>query len=414
VVAMLERECFLSEILGRWVFIRTNRVGRLWDVAIVETGKLPEVSHFIVERSFGYPALLVPWTKISLISNTEIVVGDGEIETFEIASMEGRILLKDHILDKKILDMDDHEVEVVYDVKLVLQNDKLYASEVDYSRNRLLRRMGLKKLANWVAEHNEDATVSWMYVQPLPDRLGTFSGHVKLNVLKENIRDIPPVDLADILEELDTNQRLAVFNQLEAEHASDTLEEVEPRVQRELIGGIEKKRAAALIDEMSPVQAADVLAALPADSAEELLELMSRENVPRIRQLIDRHDENILLFATQQYIKLPGSTRVNEVMTKYREIARNMDVIMYFYVTEDGDKLRGVVDVRELIAAEPQQTLEEVMADNVITLGPEETLGDAVKTFARYGFNALPITDDEQRILGVVSFRDIRGIRPRL
>ena len=107
---MLERECFLSEILGRRVFIRTNRVGRLGDVAIVETGKLPEVSHFIVERSFGYPSLLVPWSKISLVSNTEIVIGEGEIETYEGASQEGQILLKDHILDKKILDMDDHEV----------------------------------------------------------------------------------------------------------------------------------------------------------------------------------------------------------------------------------------------------------------------------------------------------------------
>jgi magnesium transporter len=414
VVAMLERECFLSEILGRRVFIRANHVGRLGDVAIVETGKLPEVSHFIVERSFGYPSLLVPWGKVSLISNTEITIGEGEVETYESASHEGHILLKDHILDKKILDMDDREVEVVYDVKLVLQNDKLYASEVDYSRNRLLRRMGLKKLANWVAEHNEDAAVSWMYVQPLPDRLGTFSGHVKLNVLKENIHDIPPVDLADILEELDTHQRLAVFNQLEAEHASDTLEEIEPRVQRDLIGALDRKRAANLIDEMSPAQAADVLAALPTDSAEELLSLMSRENVPRIRQLIGRHDENILLFATQRYIELPASTPVNEVMMRYREIARNMDVIMYFYVTDEGGKLRGVVDVRELIAAEPQQTLGDVMTDNVITLGSEDTLGDALRAFTRYGFNAMPITDEEQRILGVVSFRDIRGIKPRL
>lgn len=411
---MLERECFLSEILGRRVFIRTNHVGRLGDVAIVETGKLPEVSHFIVERSFGYPSLLVPWSKVSLISNTEIIISEGEVETYESASHEGHILLKDHILDKKILDMDDREVEVVYDVKLVLQNDKLYASEVDYSRNRLLRRMGLKKLANWVAEHNEDAAVSWMYVQPLPDRLGTFSGHVKLNVLKENIRDIPSVDLADILEELDTHQRLAVFNQLEAEHASDTLEEIEPRVQRDLIGALDKKRAANLIDEMSPAQAADVLAALPADSADELLALMSRKNVPRIRQLIERHDENILLFATQRYIKLPASTPVNEVMTRYREIARDMDVIMYFYVTDEGGKLRGVVDVRELIAAEPQQTLGDVMTDNVITLGSGDTLGDALRAFTRYGFNAMPITDEEQRILGVVSFRDIRGIKPRL
>jgi magnesium transporter len=276
---MLERECFLSEILRRRVFIRANRVGRLGDVAIVETGKLPEVSHFVVERSFGYPSLLVPWSKIALISNTEIVIGEGEIEAYESAPKAGHILLKDHILDKKILDLDDREVEVVYDVKLVLQNDKLYASEVDYSRNRLLRRMGLKKLANWVAEHNEGAAVSWMYVQPLPDRLGTFSGHVKLNVLRENIHDIPPVDLADILEELDTHQRLAVFNQLEPEHASDTLEEVEPRVQRELIGALDKKRAAELIDEMSPAQAADLLAALSADSAEELLAKMCRAYV---------------------------------------------------------------------------------------------------------------------------------------
>jgi magnesium transporter len=141
---------------------------------------------------------------------------------------------------------------------------------------------------------------------------------------------------------------------------------------------------------------------------------MNRENVPRIRQLIERHDENILLFATQRYIKLPASTLVNEVMTRYREIARDMDVIMYFYVTEDGDKLRGVVDVRELIAAEPQQTLGEIMTDNIITLGAEDTLGDELKAFTRYGFNAIPVIDDDRRILGVVSFRDIRGIQPRL
>ena len=87
---------------------------------------------------------------------------------------------------------------------------------------------------------------------------------------------------------------------------------------------------------------------------------------------------------------------------------------MYFYVTDEVGKLRGVVDVRELIAAQPQQTLGEIMTDRLITLGPEETLGDAVRALTRYGFRAIPVTDKEQRILGVVSFRDIRGIKPRL
>ena len=91
-----------------------------------------------------------------------------------------------------------------------------------------------------------------------------------------------------------------------------------------------------------------------------------------------------------------------------------MDVIMYFYVTDEAGKLRGVVDVRELIAAQPQQTLGEIMTDRLITLGPDETLGDAMRALTRYGFRAIPVTDEEERILGVVSFRDIRGIKPRM
>jgi magnesium transporter len=168
-VAVLEREFFVSEILGRKIYRRTERIGRLQDFVIQETGKLPEISHLVVSRSFGYPSLLVPWDKVALISNTEIVIDVDNLADFEKPVADGAILLKGHILDKKILDMDDHEVEVVYDVKLAFQSDKLYASEVDFSRNRLLRRMGLKKLANFFAEHNkESATVSWMYVLPLP------------------------------------------------------------------------------------------------------------------------------------------------------------------------------------------------------------------------------------------------------
>ncbi len=414
-VAVLEREFFLSEILGRRVFMKTERVGRLGDMVIVETGAIPEVSHLVVERSFGYPSLLVPWNKISLISNTEIVVGDIDVVPYEAAPAPGSILLKDHILDKKILDLDDHEVEVVYDVKLVVQHEKLYASEVDFSRNRLLRRMGLKKLANWLAQHRPDSnTVSWMYVQPLPEHIGAFSGHVKLNVLKENIGDIHPVDLADILEELDSGQRLAIFNQLEPEQASDTLEEVEPRVQRELIDALDKRQVAALIDRMSPTQAADVLAALPTDQADELLHLIDRDTAGRVQMIIERHDENILLFATQQFMRMPATTPVKEVMTNYRQIARDMEVIMYVYVTDEEGKLQGVVDLRELIAAEPEQTLGEIMTETLITLGPEDTLGAAMDALDRYGFRAIPIADETRHLMGVVSHRDVRGMKPRL
>ena len=165
---------------------------------------------------------------------------------------------------------------------------------------------------------------------------------------------------------------------------------------------------------MSPAQAADILAILPTAEADEILKLIDKDSAPMVQQIIEGHDENILLFATQQYVKMPQPTPVRDVLKDYREIARNMDVDMYVYVTDEQDTLRGVVDLRELIVAEPGQMLGEIMTDNVISLNPDDKLQDAVDMFERYGFRAIPVTDNEERLLGVVSFDDIKGITPRL
>ncbi len=417
-VTVLEHEFYLSEILDRRVFVKKQRIGRLGDLAIVETGKLPEVTHVIVSRPFGYPTLTVPWDKVRLISNKEIVLDIDEqaMAQFERAPQENLILLQDHILDKKILDMDDHEVEIVYDVKLAFQNDKLYAAEVDFSHYRALRRLGFRKLAKLLTNRNEENRVSWLYVQPLPEQLGSFAGNIKLKVPKAGLSEIHPVDLADILEELEGGQRVALFNALDAEQASDTLEEVEPRVQRELIRAIEKERAAQLINEMSPAQAADILAILPRDQAEAILKLLDREKSSKVEHIIGKHDEQILLYGSgsAELIRMPAATPAAEVLDRYRELATGKDVVMYVYVTDAAGTLKGVVDIREMVAAEPGQTLGDIMTEHVISLPKDATLREAAMLFERYDFRALPITDENDQLLGAVSSRDVRSLRPRL
>ena len=130
--------------------------------------------------------------------------------------------------------------------------------------------------------------------------------------------------------------------------------------------------------------------------------------------MIDKHDENIMLYSTQQVIKRPHNTVVRDVINNYRDVAGDMDVIMYVYVVNEENILQGVVDLRELIAAEPEQTLGQIMTDNLITLSADETLQDAFDMFERYSFRAIPITDESDTLLGVVSFHDIKGIKPRL
>jgi magnesium transporter len=168
---------FLSQIIGAKITLRGRTVGKLSDVLIIENGKIPEVTHFYVTRSFGYPALLIPWEKIKSITPKGIVVDIENLEQYEGEPGAEAVLLKDHILDKKVLDVEDREVEVVYDVKMVMRNNRLYISDVDLSRYGLLRRVGLKGLADFIyklADKIKDQTISWTYIQPLPTHISSL------------------------------------------------------------------------------------------------------------------------------------------------------------------------------------------------------------------------------------------------
>jgi magnesium transporter len=268
---------FLSSILGAKVIWKGAKIGRLSDLVILD-GVIAEVTHFYITRSFGNPSLLVPWEKVSSLGAKKIEIDIENIEKYQAEPSEGMVLLKDHIVDKKVLDIDGREVEVVYDVKLVVRNNKLYVTDVDLSRYGLLRRMGIKWLADFIynlADKVKEQTISWSYVEPLPAQLSSFKGAVKLKVLKDKLSEIHPVDLADILEELEPEQRNMVFDQLDIDHASDTLEEISPNVQRMLIASLKKERVAQLLNEMTPGQAADVLQVIPASEADDIMKLLT-------------------------------------------------------------------------------------------------------------------------------------------
>ena len=161
----LLNEFFLSEVLGAKIIMNGTKVGKLSDFVIVETGKLPEVTHLYVIRQFGKPALLLPIELVQSWGVKEIIITESELKQHLFEFSEELVLLKDYILDKKVLDVEDREVEVVYDIKLCLINEKLYVSEVDLSRYGLLRRMGLKAIANFIYKSDskiQDEIISWM------------------------------------------------------------------------------------------------------------------------------------------------------------------------------------------------------------------------------------------------------------
>ena len=412
----LPRFFFITELIRDKVIQAKgdNRVelGRLVDLEI-RLGRLyPEVVNLIVGRSFGRPPLEVPFSWVTSIdthrSVVEVPAGE-KVREFDPES--SRILVKDMILDKKIIDTDEYEVEIVYDIHLLQAEGRMLVVHVDVTKAGMLRRLHFGWLARMIwGEVKDTELLPWKYVQSLPTDIDRFHGNVKLTVSREKISDIHPADLADILEELSGEERMAVFNTLDTETAADTLEEAEPRVQRELVASLRRDRLAELFHTMTPAQIADILEILPRVDAEALKKGLTTEEVSKVSELLDAHDVKLPSLATERFLALPDSALVRQALTRFRSRTKRYDVIMYVYITTAEGTLKGVVDIRELIQNRSDETLRNIMTEQVVTLAPTDTLADAASEFSKYGFRALPMVDEDRKLLGVVRYKDLLAV----
>jgi magnesium transporter len=197
---------FLSKVVKTKVFLKGKKIGKLSDLIISERDKVAEVTYIVVSRPFGYPSLMVPWDKVSSFNKTGITIDLENAEMFAGKVTTGFILLKDYILDKKIQDVEGRDIKVVFDIRMVMRNSRLYITDVDSSENALFRRLGIEKLASLLQKKcnkGNDMLIPWSYLQSLPSDIGSFTGDVKLSILKEKFSYLPPVNVMDIFEELE-------------------------------------------------------------------------------------------------------------------------------------------------------------------------------------------------------------------
>lgn len=402
----------LRNILGIKVLRNGRKIGRLDDLIFAEGGPIPHVTDVLVHRGFGDPQLVVPIDRVVDLGNDRLELDIDRIESFETPHLrEGTLLVKDFILFKKVIDVEDREVSMVCDVNILQVNRKFYVSEVDFGWRSLYRRLGLPWLADLLSL--KDDFESWSYVQPLPKAIGSFKEDLKLKALKEQIEDMSPVDIADTIEELDASHREAVLSQMDSEDASDALEEIDPNVQREILSTMDVATAARLIGLMTPAQAADLVAVLPYDDKQKIVCRLDADLREKIAAIMDQQEEFIFNYATDRYILLPADTKVGYVEDGYAKIAKGKDVAMYVYVEGSAGEVIGVVDIREVLLADESAALRDIMTESVVSLKPDDSLKNAYELFQRYGFRAVPILDEARKCLGAIVYKDVMGLKHR-
>ena len=161
---------------------------------------------------------------------------------------------------------------------------------------------------------------------------------------------------------------------------------------------------------MTPGQAADVLSVIPHEDAGEILAALNPDNARKVRAIMEKQEEKVIHYTTQKILKFLPETTVEYVQNDFPGHARGKDVVMYIYVVDGSDRLLGVVDLKELLRADDKAPLSAIMTENVIALNAGSTLKEASQEFERYSFRALPVTDDDNRLIGVIPYRDVMNL----
>lgn len=411
----------LGEVVGRKVRTRSgSTLGKLRDFVFVDDPKYAEVTSLIIGRPFGRVPLEIPWGSVVSIEKDGTVVEEPPAGGYaETKYVDDKLLLRGKILDKKILDLEGFDVDVVYDIQLLLVENHLFIVAADVSRDAMLRRLGLGFFARRLHHDGpEDSVIPWKYVQALGPDLTDTSGNLKLTITKRGLGDVHHEDLADILEELNREDRIHIFNALDTELAANTLGAAEPRVQREIVSDVlsrtdggqarsEVERITKIFSHMSSVQVAEIVSVLPLEDSLELEKLLRPDVAARVRRLVESHEAPASALAVHRFMAFKGDMKVEDVLKKFREVARYSIVTMYVYVVDDNSHLMGVLDINELLQGDPSSRLSEIMIKNVISVKPSTMRGEIERLFNRYRFRAIPVVDENHVITGVVREIDV-------
>ena len=397
---------YFSELFERRVKTSAGKkIGRVDDLVFASKEPYPEAIGIFLDHGIGRPSEFVPWKNVLRIEPKAIIVAPPDKgESFPpFVDQPGWVLVDKHLMGRTILDIDGRRTEAVNDVQVLESNGGMVIVHVDTSFNGFLRRWGLGRL-----HVLKDRLINWKYVQPLNVEYAVATDKVSLSLKREQLADLPSEDLADALEELSGTEQQALFSALDDEKAAETLLDAEPRAQRQIIASMRREKASSILSELSVPQLADLFSVLPQDRVIDLLEMLPADHAARVKAILSEREVTAGALMGGEYVTMGTDKKVGEALAELRRSGREKHSISYVYVVDEGrTRLRGVVDLRDLVLAKDDASLGEIMATPVISVDDKDHRDDLHPLFAKYHFRMLPVVDVKDNILGVIRYADV-------
>ena len=228
--------------------------------------------------------------------------------------------------------------------------------------------------------------------------------------LREWLRDLNVADIAAMMEELDEELQLKTFRILPKDMAADIFSYLPIEVEQQIITSISDREAGKIIDNLMADDATDLLEEMPANIVKRLLANASQETRRDINHLLRYPEDSAGSIMTVEFMDLKEGQTVAQAIERIKKAAVDSETINICYVLDYQRKLKGTVALRYLLLKDPNEKIGDIMHENVISLHTLMDQEEVARQFQKYDFTAMPVVDNEDRLVGIITVDDVVDI----
>ena len=231
-----------------------------------------------------------------------------------------------------------------------------------------------------------------------------------LHALRAALLEENEVDIAEFLEELPQDKIVVVFRALPKEMAAEVFSNLEADTQQVIIQSATDQEVSAIVEELYVDDAVDMLEELPANVVKRVLKAARPDTRKLINQFLNYPDNSVGSIMTAEFTDLKQSMTVSQAIAHIRRTGENSESVYTCYVTDAGRRLEGVLTIKELLLAQDELLIADLMETDVITAETTEDQEEAVARMMKYDFISLPVVDKEGRLVGIVTVDDVMDV----
>ena len=229
--------------------------------------------------------------------------------------------------------------------------------------------------------------------------------------VKKMLADMLIPDVAELLEKIESDTDMViVFRLLPKSLGAEVFSYISPEWQETLIQLLSDKEISYIIEDMYTDDVVDFIDELPANVVEKVLKNSTKETRQLINKLLRYEDNTAGSIMTTEFMDLKAGMTVEKALSRIRRKGKDVETINVLYVTTKERILTGVLSIRELLLADPEDEIDELMETNIISVDTGTDQEEIALTFQKYDFLSLPVVDKENRLVGIVTIDDVVDI----